>query len=60
MSESEEKIQFKPIKRKNIRQRKSSQSDEESPANEDKAKLDLIYETREKQKLRTRQSGVNV
>lgn len=63
MSESEEKVQFKSIKRKNIRQRKAS-SDEETPAKEDdteiQAKLEVISETKEKQKLRNRSHGVNM
>ncbi|KAG5675423.1 hypothetical protein PVAND_005329 [Polypedilum vanderplanki] len=60
---SEEKIEFKPIKRKNLRKRKQS-SDEETAINEDEAeiqaKLELIQETKEKQKLRNRSNGVNV
>jgi hypothetical protein len=63
MSESEEKIQFKPIKRKNIRQRKNSSDDEAVEEKEDdhviKEKLEVIAETKEKQKLRSRQCGVN-
>jgi hypothetical protein len=63
MSESEEKIQFKAPKRKNIRQRKNS-SDEEDPEKQKESaaqsKLELIHETKEKQKLRTRANGVNV
>lgn len=63
MSESEEKIRFKPIKRKNLRQRKAS-SDEEAPAQEEysdiQTKLEVINETKEKQKLRNRSHGVNM
>lgn len=63
MSESEEKIQFKPIKRKNIRQRKKS-SDEETSDKEgepkSQVKLEVINETKQKQKLRNRSNGVNV
>jgi hypothetical protein len=59
---SEQKIEFKPIKRKNVRQRKQS-SDEEDVKREDeaeiRAKLELIHETKEKQKLRNRSNGVN-
>lgn len=58
----EEKIQFKPIKRKNLRQRRRS-SDEEDGNKEDEheiqSKLELIQETKEKQKLRQRSQGVN-
>jgi hypothetical protein len=61
----EEKIQFKSIKRKNMRQRKKSSSDEEgetSKTNEDEGgdtKLEIIHELKEKQKLRNRSQGVN-
>lgn len=54
---------FKSIKRKNIRQRTCA-SDEDSQEKDDVAveqsKLELIHETKEKQKLRTRPQGVNV
>jgi hypothetical protein len=63
MSESEEKTQFKVIKRKNIRQRKVS-SDEESEQKEEETEIqlksELINETKEKQKLRARSNGVNM
>lgn len=63
MSESEDKIQFKPNKRKNIRQRRKS-SDEETSDKEGESstqmKLEVINETKEKQKLRARAHGVNV
>lgn len=60
MSESEEKVSFKPIKKKNLRQRKKS-SDEETSEKEEESvvKLELIHETKEKQKLRNRSHGVN-
>lgn len=64
MSDTEEKIKFKAPKRKNIRQRKKSSDDEESHEKEDErvdqSKLEMIHETKEKQKLRNRQSGVTV
>ena len=63
MSESEEKIQFKPVKRKNIRQRKVSSDEETLEKEEDteiQAKLEVINETKEKQKLRNRSHGVNM
>lgn len=60
----DEKISFKSIKRKNIRQRKKSASSDEEDGkikNEDiKEKLEIIQETKEKQKLRIRNSGVNM
>lgn len=63
MSESEEKVQFKAPKRKNLRQRKKS-SDDEDTLKEDEteiqSKLELIHETKEKQKLRERSNGVDV
>lgn len=63
MSDSEEKVQFKPIKRKNIRQRKIS-SEEDLPEKEDDTeiqhKLEVINETKEKQKLRNRSHGMNM
>lgn len=62
MSESEEKIQFKTVKRKNIRQRKKSSDDEAAGREEETgshAKLEVINETKEKQKLRARAHGVN-
>lgn len=64
MSDSEGKVVFKPIKRKNIRQRKSSSDDEASQEKEEasvaQSKRELIHETKEKQKLRARPQGVNV
>lgn len=62
MSEPEEKVQFKAIKRKNIRQRKTSSDDEtigQEEATGSHAKLEVINETKEKQKLRARAKGVN-
>lgn len=61
MSESEEKIQVKPVKRKNIRQRRKSSDDEASgkeEQTESHEKLEVINETKEKQKLRARAHGV--
>lgn len=63
MSDSEEvKITFKPIKKKSLRQRKESSGEEES-VKEDlielESKLELINETKERQKLRNRSKGVN-
>lgn len=59
----EEKIKFKPIKRKNLRQRKRSSDEEDGTKDEDEreiqSKSELIHETKEKQKLRTREKGVN-
>lgn len=63
MSELEEKIQFKPIKRKNIRQRKDSSDEEAQEKNGEaqvQAKLEVINETKEKQKLRNRAHGVTL
>lgn len=61
MSESGEKVQFKPPKRKNLRQRRQS-SDDEAPAEDQQAavqsKLEMIHETKEKQKLRVKPNGV--
>jgi hypothetical protein len=62
MSE-EGKVLFKPIKRKNIRQRKPSNDEqvvEQEDESELQAKLEIIHETKEKQKLRNRSNGVNV
>lgn len=60
----EVKVQFKSIKRKNLRQRKHSSEEEEGTKAEDEkelqSKLELIHETKEKQKLRQREKGVNV
>lgn len=59
----EEKVQFKSIKRKNLRQRKHSSDEEKETKDEDdrelQSKLELIHETKEKQKLRQRCHGVN-
>ena len=61
MSSEEGKVLFKSIKRKNIRQREKSQSsDEEGAKSQDKDDLEIIQETKEKQKLRNRSHGVNV
>lgn len=60
---SEDKAQFKPVKRKNIRQRKQSSDVEGAEKEEEsaiRAKSELIHETKEKQKLRNRSNGVNV
>lgn len=59
---AEEKVQFKAIKRKNLRQRKQSSDDDEAEKEDacDQAKLEVIHETKEKQKLRNRSNGVNV
>jgi hypothetical protein len=61
MSDSEVKIAFKSIKKKNMRQRKKSSDEEgeEKEGNEIEAKTDLINETKERQKLRQRANGVN-
>lgn len=63
MSE-DEKMQFKAPKRKNIRQRRRSSDEEVAEYKEDdreiQSKLELIHETKEKQKLRNRTKGVNV
>lgn len=56
----EEKIQFKPIKRKNLRQRRHSSDNEEDAGKEDEREtLAKLEETKEKQKLRNRTNGVN-
>lgn len=64
MSDSESKFQFKSIKHRNIRQRRCPSDEEASQEKDDVAveqsKLELIHETKEKQKLRTRPQGVNV
>lgn len=60
MNNEEGKVLFKSIKRKNIRQREKSQSSEEEGAkSQDKDDLEIIQETKEKQKLRNRSHGVN-
>lgn len=54
---NEEKIQFKSIKKKNLRQRRRSKSvsdEEESKDVGEEVKLEVIHETKEKQKLRNR------
>lgn len=56
---SEEKVQFKSIKRKNLRQRKNSSENEDDKDDVESVNLDLINETKEKQKLRERSHGVN-
>lgn len=61
MSEGEEKILFKPPKRKNLRQRRQSSDDEAAEQNEQNAvafKLEMIHDTKEKQKLRVKPNGV--
>ena len=61
MSDSEVKISFKPIKKKNLRQRKQS-SDEETSDKQKAVEIDsdsVINETKERQKLRNRVNGVN-
>lgn len=56
----EVKVIFKSIKRKNLRQRKRSQSsDGEGVKSQDSFDLEIIQETKEKQKLRNRSHGVN-
>lgn len=63
MSEPEEKVQFKPIRRKNIRQRKASSDEDTTKPDDDTeihVKLEVINETKEKQKLRNRSHGVNM
>lgn len=60
MNNEQGKVLFKSIKRKNIRQREKSQSSEEEGAkSQDKDDLEIIQETKEKQKLRNRSHGVN-
>lgn len=56
-SEKETKVVFKTIKKKNVRQRKKSSDEEVSGTEENievESKLELITETKEKQKLRQR------
>lgn len=58
-----EKMQFKLIKRKNLRQRKQSSDEEAIDKEKDteiQSKIELIHETKEKQKLRNKSNGVNV
>lgn len=56
----EEKIQFKPIKKKNLRQRRvSSDNEEDVKKDEEVETLAKLVETKEKQKLRNRVNGVN-
>lgn len=56
----EEKVQFKPIKKKNLRQRRKSSDNEEGGKNDEETEtLAKLEETREKQKLRNRSNGVN-
>lgn len=58
----EDKVVFKSIKRKNLRQRRTSSDDDDQQheeGDESKPKIDLILETKEKQKLRERSHGVN-
>uniref|UniRef100_A0A182J6U0 Telomere length and silencing protein 1 homolog n=1 Tax=Anopheles atroparvus TaxID=41427 RepID=A0A182J6U0_ANOAO len=65
MSESEDsaqvKVEFKKKNRKQLRQRKPSNSDEGEPdANEEAEILSKLEETKERQKLRNRRNGVNI
>lgn len=59
----EDKVVFKSIKRKNLRQRRNSPDDDEAQAHDEdqetSVKVDLIQETKDKQKLRERSHGVN-
>ncbi|CAG9799015.1 unnamed protein product [Chironomus riparius] len=55
----EEKIQFKPIKKKNLRQRRVSSDNEEGCKSNEAEILTKLEETKEKQKLRNRANGVN-
>lgn len=62
MSEEQEKVTFKSIKKKNIRQRRRLSDDDDQQhdeAEDSHAKIDVILETKEKQKLRERSHGVN-
>lgn len=57
---NEEKVQFKPIKRKNLRQRRNSSDNEEGGSKDvGRETLAKLEETKEKQKLRNRSNGVN-
>ena len=56
----EVKIQFKPTKKKNLRQRKMSSDNEEDCKKDGEAEiLAKLEETKEKQRLRNRVNGVN-